>query len=145
MVSLSAMSKVADYQSLGGGVGSLAAAQTFDMFPDSNMTVYTQGQPRTGNSAYKDYIEERFGTGPTGRFFRSTHQDDIIPHLPPMSDGFVHHATEYWNRDPNGADNTWICMGADDTECNEVQPESIPVRIPHLSTMTPERTCINVI
>jgi hypothetical protein len=115
--------------SLGGGVSSLAAAQTFDMFPDSNMTVYTQGQPRTGNQAYVNYVEDRFGTGSSGRFLRSTHEDDMIPHLPPMSDGYVHHATEYWNLDPSEANNTWICMGADGTECNEVQPGSDIVRI----------------
>lgn len=113
--------------SLGGSLATLAAAQ-FSSFFD-NITVYTMGEPRTGNAAFASFINERYRTASpeTTRFYRCTHADDGIPNAPPKEDGYVHHGLEYWNRDPTGAENTYVCVedegegGSDVVQCCEAQ------------------------
>jgi hypothetical protein len=102
--------------SLGGSLAALAAAQYSTLFP--NLTIYTLGEPRTGNAAFASFIDDTFSTSSpeTTRFFRTTHSDDGIPVAPPTSLGYVHHGLEYWNTDPTGTQTTYIC-GAETTEC----------------------------
>ncbi|OQE27111.1 hypothetical protein PENFLA_c006G04891 [Penicillium flavigenum] len=52
--------------------------------------VYSYGQPRVGNEALAKYITEQ------GSLWRVTHQDDLVPKLPPASVGFSHASPEYW-------------------------------------------------
>ena len=103
--------------SSGAGIASLAAAQWYTVF--DNLTIYTLGQPRTGNQAYANYIDTAYTTSSleTTRFYRTTHTDDGVPNVPPLSLGYWHHGLEIWNLDPTGINNTWVC-GAETTECN---------------------------
>ncbi|KUJ19447.1 S133a Anfaea-ferulic acid complex [Mollisia scopiformis] len=102
--------------SLGGSLAALAAAQFSSTY--ENMTVYTMGEPRTGNAAFASYIDTHFQTNSseTTRFFRCTHANDGVPNLPPLDLGYVHHGLEYWNTDPTGTNTSYIC-GAETTEC----------------------------
>jgi hypothetical protein len=99
-------------------MAALAAAQFRSLF--TNLTVYTYGEPRTGNQAFASFINQQFqATDPaTTTFFRSTHNNDGIPSTPPTSLGYVHHGVEYWNHDPTSAANTDICTG-DELQCCE--------------------------
>ncbi|KAL1979820.1 hypothetical protein VTN96DRAFT_5080 [Rasamsonia emersonii] len=107
--------------SLGGSLAALAAAQFSPLF--DNITVYTMGEPRTGNAAFASFIDQRYSTSSpeTTRFYRCTHADDGIPNAPPTSDGYVHHGLEYWNLDPTSAENTYVCTEDGAVQCCEAQ------------------------
>lgn len=102
--------------SLGASLAAMAAAQYSSLY--SNLTIYTLGEPRTGNAAFATFIDNTFSTASpdTTRFFRTTHADDGIPLAPPTDLGYVHHGLEYWNTNPTGTTTTFIC-GAETTEC----------------------------
>lgn len=106
--------------SLGGSVTALAAAQFSSVF--NNMTIYTLGEPRTGNQAFATFIDDTYNTASpdTTSFFRLTHADDGVPNVPPTSDGYMHHGLEYWQVDPTSADDVYICTG-EVTQCCEAQ------------------------
>ena len=79
------------------------------------------GQFRTGNPAYAAYVDAAYDVDPdagTGQFYRSTHEDDGVPQIYPRTIGYDHHGVEYWNRDPTGPGNTYVCTPDDTTECN---------------------------
>ncbi|KAL4805037.1 Alpha/Beta hydrolase protein [Aspergillus unguis] len=52
--------------------------------------LYPYGSPRVGNDTLAQYITDQ------GSIYRVTHQNDIVPRLPPMSFGFSHPSPEYW-------------------------------------------------
>ncbi|KAE8391118.1 putative feruloyl esterase A [Aspergillus alliaceus] len=106
--------------SLGASMAAISAAQLSATY--NNVTVYTFGEPRTGNQAYASYIDETFqATNPdTTKFYRVTHTNDGIPNVPPTSQGYVHHGAEYWSVEPHGAQNMFVCMG-DGVQCCEAQ------------------------
>lgn len=101
-------------------MAALAAAQYSSAFP--NITLYTLGEPRTGNPAFADFMEREYeATDPsTTRYFRITHADDGVPNEPPESDGYVHPGLEFWSEDPISPQNTFICMGRE-IQCCEAQ------------------------
>jgi hypothetical protein len=73
------------------------------LFPDVEswslqVGVINFGSPRVGDSDFSDYF-----TNVIGSIVRITHQDDIVPHLPPELFNFDHVYTETWNHD-----GTWI-------------------------------------
>lgn len=98
-------------------MAALAAAQYSSTF--SNMTIFTMGEPRTGNPAFASFIDDTYTTSSpdTTKFYRCTHEDDGVPHVPPTDLGYEHHGLEYWNTDPTGTNTTYIC-GGETTECN---------------------------
>ncbi|KAN0110021.1 feruloyl esterase A [Hyaloscypha variabilis] len=117
--------------SLGGSLAALAAAQFSSVF--DNITVYTLGEPRTGNPAFATFIDDTYKTSSpdTTSFYRCTHTDDGVPHVPPVSDGYLHHGLEYWNVDPTSTSTTYIC-GAETTECNG-QYNTSGINLAHLT------------
>lgn len=62
-------------------MASLAATQFQPLFP--NLTVYTFGEPRTGDALYVQAAESNFlaSSPSTTRYFRSTRKQNF-PHLP---------------------------------------------------------------
>ncbi|OCK79977.1 feruloyl esterase A precursor [Lepidopterella palustris CBS 459.81] len=80
-----------------------------------NVTTYTFGQPRTGDPAFADYIDEIL---PEGKMYRCTHSNDGVPQTVTVADGYRHHKTEYWDNDPAGAGNTVQCTGDEPPDCN---------------------------
>lgn len=67
-------------RSLGGSMASLAATQFQPLFP--NLTVYTFGEPRTGDALYVQAVETNFlASSPcTTRYFRSTRKQTFTSH-----------------------------------------------------------------
>ncbi|KAL2284281.1 hypothetical protein FJTKL_09007 [Diaporthe vaccinii] len=101
--------------SLGGSMASLAATQFQPFFP--NLTVYTFGEPRTGDALYVQAVETNFlaSSPSTTRYFRSTHEDDGVPNFPGVSDGYQSSTrNSFWQRDPVGANNTFVCTSTSD-------------------------------
>jgi len=82
--------------SLGGALAYLAAVD-LSLNEGINVTTsYTFGQPRVGNTIFKDTWEQIFYD--TATSFRVTHGLDPVPHLPPRLASFVHPPTEvYWD------------------------------------------------
>jgi hypothetical protein len=93
--------------SLGAGLASLAGTAMHDA--GINTTIYTYGQPRTGNQAYADHVDQNIGG-----MYRVTYKDDGIAQAPPAAKGYRHHTTEYWVTDPPSPENTWKCEGQED-------------------------------
>ncbi|KAF8578195.1 alpha/beta-hydrolase [Ramaria rubella] len=120
-------SLVSTGHSLGGALASLAAMSFKANFPYTNVTVYTYGQPRTGNTVYAEWVNNELG----GNVFRSVHTYDGVPTIIPTGmfpslrdqagtvkraqNGYRHHGIEYWqNTEPASENATLRC--ADDGE-----------------------------
>ncbi|KAJ5816747.1 Lipase class 3 [Penicillium robsamsonii] len=106
--------------SLGASMAAITASQlsaTYDQ-----VSLYTFGEPRTGNQAYASYMNEYFeaASPETTRFFRVTHANDGIPNLPPAEQGYVHSGVEYWSVEPHSAYSTSVCTG-NEVQCCEAQ------------------------
>ncbi|GES65500.1 feruloyl esterase A [Aspergillus terreus] len=106
--------------SLGASMASLAAAQLSGTY--DNITLYTFGEPRSGNEAFASYMNDKFtaSSADTTKYFRVTHTNDGIPNLPPAEQGYAHGGVEYWSVDPYSAQNTYVCTG-DEVQCCEAQ------------------------
>ncbi|KAH8911216.1 alpha/beta-hydrolase [Coniochaeta sp. PMI_546] len=111
MTALSSYNLIITGHSLGASLATLTAAQLSIAY--SNLTVYTYGEPRTGNPAFARFLDATFTTSTvdTTRFYRVTHEDDGIVVEPPLSDGYMHQSLELWSRDPPSPANTYICGG----------------------------------
>ncbi|CAG8482413.1 10006_t:CDS:2 [Cetraspora pellucida] len=62
----------------------------------------TIGEPRVGNHIYAKILQTQLisQTSPLKhKVSRVTHKNDVIVHLPPSKDGFIHHAHELWVKD----------------------------------------------
>ncbi|KAI9148075.1 Lipase (class 3) [Paramyrothecium foliicola] len=104
--------------SLGGAVVTIAAAylRAIDRY---ELDLYTYGQPRVGNSKFSDFISNQ-----PGRLYRVTHNNDIVPKMPFVLQGYAHTSPEIWltgkPTDPNNwpiADVT-TCYGSLNFGCN---------------------------
>lgn len=87
-----------------------------------HVSLYTFGEPRTGNQAYASYMNEALeaASSATTRFFRVTHTNDGVPNLPPAELGYVHSGIEYWSIEPHSPQRTNICTGGE-VQCCEAQ------------------------
>ncbi|KAA8643982.1 lipase family protein [Aspergillus tanneri] len=54
---------------------------------------FTFGEPRNGNAAWASYVSS---VVPDSNYYRVTHANDGVPHIPPDILGFQHHGPEYW-------------------------------------------------
>lgn len=111
--------------SLGAAVAVLAAA---DLGASAHSLgypiegVYTYGQPRVGNKAFREFYE-------TGEHvsFRLTHWKDIVPHLPPKGmDDYYHTSTEVFYTEDSSQ--YTICDGSgEDPKCSDqfMLPDSL--------------------
>ncbi|KAK7197888.1 lipase [Novymonas esmeraldas] len=86
--------------SLGGAMAMLAAVDLQEQFnkmwaPQQPVVLYTFGAPRVGNPAFAKWAAGLLAKGP---HYRVTHARDPVPHLPPMSFGFLHTPTEVFYR-----------------------------------------------
>jgi len=90
--------------SLGGSMASIASAYVvkLGLFTSDSVTLYTFGQPRTGDTNYAAAHDQLMG--PTT--FRVTHKADVVPHVPTEDyEGYEHHKNEVWyNNDMTKAD-----------------------------------------
>ncbi|KAJ9071591.1 hypothetical protein DSO57_1035467 [Entomophthora muscae] len=77
--------------SLGAAVASIASIQLQKALniPWFNITLVTFGQPRVGNLPFAQWMNSRNTT-----MLRVVNNRDIVPHVPPYNDGYVHHNRE---------------------------------------------------
>ena len=61
------------------------------------MTIYTYGQPRTGNEKFSDLLFSKFD----GSYIRVTNYDDTVAHIPPLVSYFKHAGNEAWYKNRN--------------------------------------------
>jgi len=99
--------------------GSLAVLQTLDLIGTpglnpSNLVTYTYGEPRTGNREFAQFI---INSG--HKFFRIVNKNDLVPHLPPRSLGYIHYGPEYWINPKN---EVVVCQNAEDKRCSNSLP-----------------------
>ena len=82
--------------SLGGALATFAGVDIrTTLGVTTTMTMYTFGSPRTGNQAFTDFIFKQFSTQ---GYQRITHNNDVVPHLPPTEFGFNHAGNEVWQK-----------------------------------------------
>lgn len=119
--------------SMGGAIASIAG--TALRAQGLSLTVYTYGQPRTGNQEYADYVDLLFPSDPetdqTNAMLRATHADDGVAQVPVQKDGYRHHSTEYWIPPPGG-DPVLQCAGQEPHDCNQ-RKRGYPLNHAHFS------------
>ncbi|KRX00063.1 hypothetical protein PPERSA_07260 [Pseudocohnilembus persalinus] len=79
---------------------------------------YNFGQPRIGNQAVVDYIQNNL----TNRLMRVTHHKDPVPHVPPKSFGFFHPAQEIFydkSSDPSKSHTLCSTTNGEDPTCSD--------------------------
>jgi len=79
--------------SLGGALASIMATNLQRNLPfKKDLYLITFGQPRTGNLAYSEYVDKLL----FGRSYRVVANADLVPHVPPLHTGAIHHGVEIW-------------------------------------------------
>ena len=76
--------------SLGGALATLCAAEARVVLGARARGVYTFGQPRVGNGAFADFLNQELGA----QVFRHVNDKDIVPRVPLFGMGFHH-----WGRE----------------------------------------------
>jgi len=107
--------------SLGGALAALGAVSVKTALPSAPLSLYTFGQPRTGDAQWAAFAESTIGID---NIFRGVHTSDGVPTIIPRELGYEHHATEYWQfEDPTGSTSppTTVtqCVGEEDPTCSD--------------------------
>ncbi|KAH6705351.1 lipase [Leptodontidium sp. MPI-SDFR-AT-0119] len=103
--------------SIGGAVGTLAAAELRSMGVDAD--VYSYGSPRVGNAAFASFVATQKGGN-----YRMTHENDPVPQILPTWIGYQHTSPEYWltngttTTDVYEKENVVVCEGLGSEGCN---------------------------
>ena len=87
----------------------LSMFMAYDIYKLYDVSVYTFGKPRIGNSVFVESTN-------LIKHYRVTHHNDIVPHLPEELFGYQHTNTEIWYYDDG--DNYTICNTNEDPECS---------------------------
>ncbi len=98
--------------SLGGALAVLAVPDVKDNF-GAVADVLTFGQPRVGNSEFASWY------GSVATHTRVVHYGDIVPHVPPQANGYIHSGTEIWY---DKAMQTYKTCQGDSTGCSNSLP-----------------------
>lgn len=77
--------------SLGAAIGALAS--TSFAAQGLNPSVWTLGEPRSGNAAWSNLVN---GFISPSKYNRITYRNDGVPQIPPTVLGYQHHGTELW-------------------------------------------------
>jgi hypothetical protein len=78
--------------------------------------IYNYGQPRIGDQKYADFLNKIIT-----EYWRTTHNKDIVPHLPPkqiLSYNYSHSCTEIFE-DENGKINICSSINCEDEMCSD--------------------------
>ena len=89
------------------------------------VTVYNFGEPRVGNQAFAQWATTVLSSGEQ---YRVTHKADPVPHLPPMSWGYLHTPHELWY-DNNGDSSYQNCTDSASAEDSKCSDSTIPIAI----------------
>lgn len=120
--------------SLGGSMAAISSVQLKSAFPDAQILVTTQGEPRGGNKAFADRVDKLFPPE-TMTYIRATSTTDFVPQLPPVTNlgggTYVHHSGEVWqSREANTPETTVICAGQEDPNCTDGNGSTTATIIP---------------
>ncbi|KAJ9065377.1 hypothetical protein DSO57_1020230 [Entomophthora muscae] len=79
--------------SLGGSLAALASSELLHrrIITPNKLNLFTYGEPRTGNLAFSRWLNSQ-----DAHITRVVNENEIVPHIPPASSGFAHHATEMY-------------------------------------------------
>nr|GAT49317.1 predicted protein [Mycena chlorophos] len=117
--------------SLGGAIASIAAPSLKGALPDTELKLFTFGQPRVGNANFARMVEQLIGVE---NIFRAVHTWDGVPTMVPRFLGYEHFATEYWQfQEPilkQPQDTIKRCVGGEDPTCSDSIP-STGINPPH--------------
>jgi len=105
--------------SLGAALALFSVADVYSELnePPSSMITYNFGDPRVGDEAFTQKLNQILGTS-----WRVINKADIVPHLPLIAMGFNHTATEVWF--PNDDEEDYqLCPGGED---NDACADGIP-------------------
>ncbi|KAI9253438.1 catalysis At the Interface: the anatomy of A conformational change in A triglyceride lipase [Phascolomyces articulosus] len=99
--------------SLGGATALLCALDLYKQ-DVKNLKLVTQGQPRTGNKKFAEYVVQ------TGiPYKRAVHASDPVPHTPDTLLGFYHAGDEFWEKRNN---QVVVCPnGLESNSCSDSQ------------------------
>lgn len=128
--------------SLGGAVAGLAALDF--RARGWNPTITTFGEPRFGNQAMADYVDEWFPTNETdstSMYRRVTHIRDPVPLLPSSTVGWRMHASEVYISKgplPPEVDDVEHCNGGSDSECIDGSRTFVEEQVVIRNHKTPE-------
>ncbi|KAI7868472.1 Alpha/Beta hydrolase protein [Spinellus fusiger] len=106
--------------SLGGALATLATLDLYQRdgrLSNQNLFAKTYGGPRVGDANFAYYFSS---TGIS--LERTVHNRDLVPHLPPQMNGYLHPGVEYWIA--KDQDNVSICnTSLDSSSCsNSIVP-----------------------
>ena len=96
--------------SLGAACAALTAADLIRV--GINASIYNFGSPRFGNKELSAYLSMLIPV-----VVRVTHYKDLVPHIPTVSQGYVHLEGE-WYEDERGALHN--CTGTEDPHCSDM-------------------------
>ncbi|KAF8549764.1 alpha/beta-hydrolase [Imleria badia] len=83
--------------SLGGSIASIASVAFSHTFPGRCVTLYTYGQPRTGDRTFAELVELLpFSLIGIDLFYLCWHLSDGVPTMIPTRLGYRHFGAEYW-------------------------------------------------
>ncbi|CAI4228205.1 unnamed protein product [Auanema sp. JU1783] len=104
--------------SLGGSMASLAASYIVSqkLADPNNVTLYTFGQPRTGDKNWASAHDNQQFTS-----YRVTHWRDMVPHVPPVGmESYAHHKTEvFYHSGMKSGSKFKICNADEDYTCSD--------------------------
>ncbi|KAL4078256.1 Alpha/Beta hydrolase protein [Scleroderma yunnanense] len=78
---------IATGHSLGGAIASIASIAIRNSYPRTSISLYTIGQPRTGDLMYAALVEKMIGVE---NIYRGVHSIDGVPTMIPMKFGYRH-------------------------------------------------------
>ncbi|RMD42172.1 hypothetical protein DV735_g2965, partial [Chaetothyriales sp. CBS 134920] len=118
--------------SLGGAVAALAAVEFQARGWQPHITTF--GEPRVGNKAFNDFVDQRFSllndhnhASDRHLYRRVTHVNDPIPLLPPQEWGYTMHAGEVYISKPDlppEVQDVQHCSGNQDPHCIATEAEA---------------------
>jgi hypothetical protein len=78
-----------------------------------NVKLYDYGQPRVGDANYAAFVNTKIA-----EYYRTTHNKDIVPHVPPTEFGYHHSCREIFE---NSAGNLKVCSttNCEDPTCSD--------------------------
>jgi hypothetical protein len=77
-----------------------------------NTKLYNYGQPRVGDAKYAAFVNTKIS-----EYYRTTHNKDVVPHVPPIEGfGYLHSCREIFE-DSNGKLNVCSATNCEDPKC----------------------------